>query len=84
MQRFVWPNNPMVTVLTVIDILAVAVLLYNFVLVLRGRRAMHVLSGMAVLVMIYLAALWLRLDLLRSLLGWLAPYSVIAFIVMFQ
>jgi diadenylate cyclase len=74
----------MLTVLTVIDVLAVAVLLYNFVLVLRGRRAIHVLSGMTVLVLIYVVAIWLRLELLRSALAWLAPYSVIAFIVLFQ
>jgi diadenylate cyclase len=84
MPRISWPDNPMVTVLTVVDVLVVAVLLYNFVLVLRGRRAMAVLSGIAVLVLMYLAALWLRLRLLESVLAGLAPYSVIAFIVMFQ
>jgi diadenylate cyclase len=71
-------------VLAVVDILVVTVLLYNFVLVLRGRRAMHVLSGMTVLVLIYLAATWLRMELLRAALAALAPYSIIAFIVMFQ
>jgi len=69
---------------TVLDIFVVTVLLYNFVLVLRGRRAMSVLSGMAVLVLIYLVAVWLRLELLRAVLANLAPYSGIAFIVMFQ
>ena len=40
---------------------------YNdVILVLRGRRAMAVLSGMAVLVAIYLAAVWLRLRLLQA------------------
>jgi diadenylate cyclase len=79
-----WPDNPMVTVLTVVDVLVVAILLYNFVLVLRGRRAMAVLSGMAVLVGIYVISVWLRMALLRSLLANLAPYAIIAFIVLFQ
>ena len=79
-----WPGNPMATVLTVLDVVVVAVLLYNFVLVLRGRRAMTVLSGIAVLMLIYGAAVWLRLGLLRTLLAGLAPYAGIAFIVMFQ
>ncbi|MEI9813829.1 MAG: diadenylate cyclase CdaA [Acidobacteriota bacterium] len=68
----------------VVDILAVAILLYNFILVLRGRRAMHVLSGMAVLVLLYVAAVWLQLDLLATVLSGLAPYSIFAFVVMFQ
>ncbi len=81
---FAWPDNPMLTVRTVLDIVVVAVLLYNFVLVLRGRRAMSVLSGMAVLVLMYLAAGWLGMRLLRTLLATLAPYAIIALIVMFQ
>jgi diadenylate cyclase len=70
--------------LTIVDILAVTLLLYNFVHVLRGRRAVHVLSGLTVLILIYSAASWLELRLLRQVLAWLAPYGVIAFIVMFQ
>ena len=84
MPTIPWPTNPLVTVRTVADVVIVAIMLYNFVLVLRGRRAMSVLSGMGVLLLIYAVAVWLRLDLLRSLLGGLAPYSIIAFIVMFQ
>lgn len=85
MPRIAWLlDNPKLTALAVLDILAVAVLLYNFLLVLRGRRAMHVLGGMAVLVLIYLGAVWLELQLLHAVLVFLAPYSVIAFIVMFQ
>jgi diadenylate cyclase len=74
----------MAVALTALDVVVVTILLYNFVLVLRGRRAMSVLSGMAVLVAIYIAAGWLRLGLLRALLAGLAPYAIIAFIVMFQ
>ena len=84
MPRFLVPSDAMNTVLTVVDVLVVAILLYNFILVLRGRRAMAVLSGMTVLVVIYLAAVWFRLRLLEAVLAGLAPYSIIAFIVMFQ
>jgi len=61
-----------------------AVLLYHFILMLRGRRAMHVFSGLLVLVALYLIALSLRLNLLRAVLAALAPYTAIALIVMFQ
>lgn len=84
MPTIAWPDNPTAVFTTVIDVLAVAVLLYNFILVLRGRRAMHVLSGMAVLLLLYISAEWLQFKLLGSVLAGLAPYSLIAFIVMFQ
>jgi diadenylate cyclase len=77
-------DHPKLTALAVVDILAVAVLLYNFLLVLRGRRAMHVLGGMAVLALIYLASVWFQLQLLHAILVYLAPYSAVAFIVLFQ
>jgi diadenylate cyclase len=75
---------PKLTVTSVIDILAVAVLFYNFVVVLRGRRAMHVFNGLAVLAAAYGIAVWLKLELLRTVLAALAPYTVILLIVMFQ
>jgi diadenylate cyclase len=84
MPPILLPLIPKLTIAAVIDILAVAVLIYNVVLLLRGRRAMHVLNGLLVLVLVYLVAVWLRLDLLRSVLAALAPYSAIAIIVMFQ
>jgi diadenylate cyclase len=78
------PVIPKLTVFSAIDILAVAVLIYNFVLLLRGRRAMNVFGGLWVLLAVYFAAVWLRLELLRSVLAVLAPYTAIALIVIFQ
>jgi len=78
------PVLPKVTVTTVIDILAVAILIYNFFLMVRGRRAAHVLTGLGVLVVAYIVAVWANLDLFRSVLAALAPYTAIAVIVMFQ
>lgn len=66
------------------DILLVAVLLYQAILMVRGRRAAHILSGIGILVMIYVAAVWLHLELLRTLLATMAPYTAFAVIVMFQ
>lgn len=84
MPRISLPDIPNFSILMVIDLLAVAVLLYNFVLVLRGRRAMHVLSGMAVLLLVYLGSTWLQLQLLSTILEKLVPLAGFAFIVMFQ
>lgn len=84
MLHSLFPGMSSVTVTTVIDILAVTVLLYNFILVLRGRRAMHVLGGMAVLILLYLVSVWFGLQLLGTVLAGLAPLAPFAFVVMFQ
>ncbi len=68
----------------VIDILVVAALIYQFVLIVRGRRAAHILSGMGVVLLVYMIASWAGLELLRSILATLAPYTVFALIVLFQ
>ncbi len=68
----------------VIDILIVAVLIYQFLLIIRGRRAAHVMVGLCILAAIYIAAIWAKLEVLRTILATLAPYTAIALIVMFQ
>lgn len=75
---------PKLTPLAVLDILLTAFLVYQFLIIIRGRRAAHVLSGILVLLGIYLVALYARLEMLRSLLSTLAPYTAFAVIVMFQ
>src|SRR5580704_12874118 len=83
-----WPSTfsdlPPLTITAAFDIVIVAVLVYQFLLIIRGRRAIHVLLGLCVLGVIYLAALWAKLELLRTILATLAPYTAIALIVMFQ
>ena len=78
------PELPPLTFTAAIDILIVAALIYQFLLIIRGRRAAHVLMGMCVLVLIYGIASWAKLELLRTILTTLAPYTPIALIVMFQ
>jgi diadenylate cyclase len=75
---------PRLTLTSVIDILAVAILIYNFFLMMRGRRAAHVLGGLGLLVLAYVIAVVAQLELLRTVLATLAPYTAIALIVMFQ
>ncbi|MBS1827673.1 MAG: TIGR00159 family protein [Acidobacteria bacterium] len=75
---------PHLTLTAVLDIFLVAVLVYQAIQMVRGRRAAHILAGVGVLVMVYLIAVWLRLELLRTLLATLAPYTAFALIVMFQ
>ena len=67
-----------------LDILAVAVVIYQLLQIVRGTRAAHVLTGIVAVASIYQVAVLLHLEALRSLISSLAPYSAIAIIVLFQ
>jgi diadenylate cyclase len=84
LPQFAMPMLPKITGLTVIDILAVAILIYQLILMVRGRHAAHILTGICTLVVVYLISVWAHLELLRTVLAALAPYSAFALIVMFQ
>lgn len=84
MPQISLPVIPKLTFTSVIDILAVAILIYQLLVIIRGRRAAYVLSGLWVLTVVYLIAMYAHLELLRSVLAALAPYTAIALIVMFQ
>jgi diadenylate cyclase len=75
---------PELTVTGVIDILIVAFLLYQCLMVVRGTRAGHILIGILMMVLLYGLAVWLGLEALRSLLSFIVPYLGLAIIVLFQ
>lgn len=75
---------PHLTVTAVIDILAVAVIIHQLLNIVRGTRAFHILLGILTVAVIYEIALRAGLELLRSLLALVAPYTGIAIIVLFQ
>src|SRR5215813_3573468 len=78
------PALPTITLSGVIDILVVAFLVYEALMVVRGTRAGHVLIGILTMVSIYAASVWFGLEALRSLLSFIVPYLGIAIIVLFQ
>ena len=53
-------------------------------MIIRGRRAAHILTGVAVLAAIYAISALLKLRLLSAILASVAPYAPFAIIVMFQ
>lgn len=75
---------PTLTVTAVIDILAVAFVIYQLLEIVRGTRAAHILVGILAVVLTYEIALRTGLEALRTLLASLAPYTAIAIIVLFQ
>lgn len=72
------------SVTAVIDILVVAFLIYQLVMVFKGTRAAQVLAGITVLLAVYALAVWTGLELLRTMLEVVMPYTAIALIVLFQ
>ena len=86
MQRLlrILPSLPDLTVAGAIDILLVASLIYQCLMVVRGTRAGHILAGILVMMLLYGIALWAGLEALRSVLSFIVPYLGIAIIVLFQ
>src|SRR5438067_1950524 len=78
------PNSPQLTLVSIVDILLVAFLIYQLVIIARGRRATAVFYGLIVLGIVYGISSLLHFELLRTILATLAPYTGFALIVMFQ
>lgn len=78
------PSLPDLTLTGIVDILVVAFLVYQALLVVRGTRAGHILLGILILVLLYAVALWTGLEALRSVLAFIVPYLGLAVIVLFQ
>jgi len=75
---------PHLTITAVIDIAAVAFIIYQLLQIVRGTRAAHILLGILTVVIVYEISLRAGLEALRTLLASLAPYTAIAIIVLFQ
>ncbi|MBZ5595959.1 MAG: diadenylate cyclase CdaA [Acidobacteriia bacterium] len=78
------PSLPRLNITAIVDILVVAVLIYQLLMIVRGTRAGHILIGILATVMVYAVALWTGLEALRSLLSYIIPYTAIAVIILFQ
>ncbi|MEP6715480.1 MAG: diadenylate cyclase CdaA [Terriglobia bacterium] len=75
---------PRLSFTAVLDIVAVAFVIYQLLQIVRGTRAAHILAGIFAVAVIYQIAVHAHLEALRSLLSSLAPYSAIAIIILFQ
>ncbi len=78
------PVLPPITITSVLDVLLVATLIYQLLAMIRGRRAAPVAFGVIILGIIYVLSTVFQLELLRTVLATLAPYTAFALIVMFQ
>jgi len=67
-----------------LDILLVAYLIYQLLLVVRGTRAAHILLGFLSLGILYYASRLAGLETIETIMANLIPYSMLAVIVLFQ
>ena len=75
---------PRFTFTAALDILLVAYLIYQLLLVVRGTRAAHILLGLCLLAALYYVSRILGLETIQSIMVNLIPYSMLAVIVLFQ
>src|SRR5438093_13606856 len=76
-----WPS---VSVVSILYILLVAVLIYEFLLLIRGTRAAPMLVGVGAIALIFWIARLGELKTVNWLLNTLLPYGVFGLIVVFQ
>ena len=78
------PHISMISVISILDILLVAILIYQFLVLVRGTRAAPMLVGVATLGLAFYFARLGDLRTLNWLLSTLLPFVVFALIVVFQ
>lgn len=67
-----------------LEIGIVALLFYQLLSFVQGRRALQILGGVVVLVAAYILANWLHLTMIRHLLGVVYTYGFFALLIIFQ
>jgi diadenylate cyclase len=73
-----------VDVIAVLDILLVAVAIYYMLALAKGTRAMQLLKGLAVLLVVMKTAQWLGMDTLQWIIGQVIFASAVIFVILFQ
>ena len=68
----------------VLEIAVATVVIYRLLLLFRGTRALQMLVGIVVLVVVYAAAWVFKLTMITYLLGLVFTYGVFAMLVLFQ
>jgi diadenylate cyclase len=76
--------RPHLSVLSVVDILVVAVIIYQFLMLIRGTRGAPMLVGVVVVALAFYVARIGELTTVNWLLSTSLPYAVFALIVVFQ
>jgi diadenylate cyclase len=78
------PSLPNLDPAGILDILIVAFLVYQCLMVVRGTRAGPILVGILVMVSLYELSVWAGLEALRALLGIIVPSIPLVLVILFQ
>jgi diadenylate cyclase len=70
--------------IAIADILIAAFVIYQALVFIQGRRAMHMVVGVALAVLFFYFSRWTRLDTVSWLLSTILPYFVFLLIIVFQ
>lgn len=70
--------------LNVVDILVVTFFIYQLIKILRGTRAVQLLKGIAVIIIIKIASFFLELQTVDWIVDLVIQWSVLAMIIIFQ
>ena len=73
-----------IRLLDILDILLVAVLMYQFYMLLRGTVAVNIIIGIVTIYLFWGVVKMLKMDLLSSILGQVIGVGVIALVIVFQ
>lgn len=84
MTSHIMARWPQVSVLSALDIVLVAVLIYEFLVLIKGTRAVPVLFGVGSIALAYYLSLRLELRTVIWVMSNLLPYAIFALIVVFQ
>ncbi|MCF6093870.1 diadenylate cyclase CdaA [Microaerobacter geothermalis] len=68
----------------VVDILIVTYIIYKFILFIRGTRAIQLLKGITVIVIVWLLSIYFQLNTLQWLMSQAFTYGVFAILIIFQ
>lgn len=68
----------------IIDILIVTYIIYHLILLVRGTRAVQLLKGILVLVLIWALSTWFDLYTLKWLMNQIFTFGVVAIFIIFQ
>ena len=80
----IWSHISAISAISILDIVLVAALIYQFLVLVRGTRAAPMLIGVATLGLAFYLARLGELRTLNWLLSTMLPYVVFALIVVFQ
>ena len=84
MTTHIWGRTIQVSAMSILDIIIVALLIYEFLVLIKGTRAFQMLVGVGVLIIAFYLARFGELRTLNWLISTSLPYAIFALIVVFQ